>query len=140
MSTLVSIADAVAESLNSGPWGLEAERHYRPAFDLENLDELRVSVVPRSQSIQPASRSATDFEVQIDIGIQQRIQAEGIGVPDAILSLVEAIADHLRFDRLEAMPEAVWVGSTHEPVFVPELYDQHRVFTSVLTVSYRVRR
>ena len=54
--------------------------------------------------------------------------------------VVEAIADHLRFKRLEGFPDAAWVGISNEPVVSSEALEQHRVFTSVLSVTYRERR
>jgi len=41
---------------------------------------------------------------------------------------------------LAGFPEAAWVGLAHEPVVSSESLEQHRVFTSVLSVTYRVRR
>ena len=80
----------------------------------------------------------------IDIGIQQRLQptepSHEQGQIDALLDLVEEIVDHLRFERLVDFPEAAWAGIEHEPVVATEHLDQHRQFTSILTVTYRVLR
>ncbi len=143
MSTIASIADAVAAHINAGTFSqpITAERMYQPAFTLEDLKDLRVSVVPRTTAISAASRDSSIFECVIDVGVQQKLPAgdEEIEI-DRLLDLVEEIADHLRLRRLPDAPEAAWAGITHEPVVSSESLEQHRVFTSVLSVMYRVRR
>ncbi|GIK54175.1 MAG: hypothetical protein BroJett014_31480 [Planctomycetota bacterium] len=143
MSTLVGVADAVAAHINAGTYSrpVIAERMYQPAFTLEDLKDLRVSVVPRTVGISAASRDSSTFECIIDVGVQQKLPAEAEQAEiDALLDLVEEIADRLRLTRLPGAPEAAWVGLAHEPVVSSESLEQHRVFTSVLSVTYRVRR
>ena len=75
------------------------------------------------------------------MGVQKKLPAEGEQAEiDALLDLVEQIADHLRLKRLPGAPAAAWAGIAHEPVVSGESLEQHRVFTSVLSVTYRVRR
>jgi len=50
------------------------------------------------------------------------------------------IADHLRLSRLDDYPQAAWLSIAHEPVVASEHLDQNRQLTSVLTVTYRVKR
>lgn len=140
MSTILDIADAVTASLNAGPFNpaLNAERHYQPAFELPDLAALKVSVVPKSVTTTNATRESGYFDCAIDIGVQKKIVTEA--EIDVLVDLVEQIADHLRQKRLDGFPEAAFVSITNEPVFAPEHLDTQRVFTSVLTVTYRVRR
>lgn len=140
MSTIIAIADAVVAHLNAGTFGqsISAQRVYQPAFTLEELKDLRVSVVPRSTAITTASRDSSTFECAVDVGIQKKIGEEG--EIDGLLDLVEELADHLRLTRLAGGPEAAWVGISHDPVVSSDALNEHRAFTSVLTVTYRVRR
>jgi len=145
MSTIVTIADAVTDRLNAGSFSqpFTAERLYQPTFDLADLATLRVSVVPRSLTITGASRRMSQYEAQIDIGIQRRLTADPADDEseiDDLMGLVEEIADHLRFERLAGAPEAVWVGVAQEPLVATEHLEEHRQFTSVLSVTYRVLR
>jgi hypothetical protein len=143
VSTLTQIADAVTERLNGGTYAVpvQAVRLHQPAFTLEELASLRVSVVPRVVQIAPASRDSVTLECVVDVGVQQKLPAQQPdGEIDALLDLVESIADRLRFARLDSFPEAVWSGIAHDPVVSAESLEQHRVFTSVLSVTYRVRR
>lgn len=141
MSTIAAIA--VAAHINAGTYTrpVTAARVYQPAFTLEDLRDLRVSVVPRTVGISAASRDSSIVECVIDVGVQQKLPAENEEVEiDALLDLAEEIADRLRLTRLPGAPEAAWVGIAHEPVVSSESLEQHRVFTSVLSVTYRVRR
>ncbi len=140
MSTILDIADAVTASLNGGPFDpiLGAERRYQPTFELPDLADLKVSVVPKSVEVTNATRESGYFDCAIDIGVQKKIADEA--EIDALVNLVEQIADHLRQKRLDSFPDAAFVSIANEPVFAPEHLDQQRVFTSVLTVTYRVRR
>lgn len=143
MSAITAIADAVAAHINAGTYSrpISAVRTYQPAFTLEELADLRVSVVPRSTAIATASRDSSTFEHLIDVGVQQKLPAEDEQAAiDDLLVLVQQIADRLRLQRLPGAPETAWAGITHEPVVSSESLEQHRVFTSVLSVSYRERR
>jgi hypothetical protein len=143
MSTITAIADAVAAHINAGTFTqpLTAVRMFQPAFTLEDLKDLRVSVVPRTVQMTPATRDSLAVEYVVDVGVQKKLPAEGADAAiDELLALVEAIADHLRFQRLEGFPDAAWVGIRNEPVVSSEAIEQHRVFTSVLSVTYRERR
>ena len=97
--------------------------------------------MPRTTAISAASRDSSTFECVVDVGVQKKLPAEDEQAEiDRLLDLVEEIADHLRLKRLPGAPEAAWAGIAHEPVVSSESLEQHRVFTSVLSVTYRVRR
>ncbi|MBX3356434.1 MAG: hypothetical protein KF724_12130 [Phycisphaeraceae bacterium] len=148
MSTITDIADAVAARLNAGTFSMPftAVRRYQPVYALDELATLRVSVVPRSLAIVGASRQTSQVDAQIDIGVQKRLSSSPASPAsdeaeiDALLGLVEEIADWMRFARLPTTPEAVWVGVAQEPVVAGEHLEQHRQFTSILTVTYRMLR
>jgi len=53
------------------------------------------------------------------------------------MTLVEEVVDCLRSIRPVG---AAFVAIENEPVFDPDHLDTQRVFTSLLTVTYRVRR
>lgn len=142
MSTVVDIADAVVASLNAGTFNqtFTAERLYQPTFDLSEMNTLHVSVVPRSRNSQMAARDSTFEECAIDIGIQKKVDPDDPDQIDALMDLVEEISDHLKMRRLATTPAAAWLSIENEPVLAREHLEQMRQFTSVLTVTYRVRR
>ena len=140
MSTITAIADAVAAHINAGTFSqpVNAMRMYQPAFTLADLADLHISVVPRTVSIAAASRDSSTFECVIDVGVQKKIADEA--EIDGLLDLTEELADHIRLKRLPDAPDAAWVGIAQDPVVSSEALEQHRTFTSVLSVTYRVRR
>jgi hypothetical protein len=143
MSAFVAIADAVAESINAQIFSppVTAVRSHLPIFDLGTVgDAIKVSVVPRGVVVANASRSMNFVDVSIDVGVQKRVDPEQPAQVDALHDLVEQIGDHLRLSRLDTMPEAQWIGTEHEPVLAAEHLERLSVFTSVLTITYRLTR
>lgn len=107
MSTISALADAVAEHINAGTYAqpVSAVRTYQPAFTLEELGELRVSVVPRTTTVSAASRESSTYEHVLDVGVQKKLPAEdNQAAIDELLELTEAIGDRLRHTRRRVPP------------------------------------
>lgn len=140
MATIVALADAVVSELNSEGWSLPfaARRLYRPRFMPVDLKTLQVSVVPRGLLIEGANRIEDSHQYQIDVAIQQKLDAETVEEIDLLVGLVEEIARHFRWRRLAAMPSALCVKVENEPVYSIEHLEELRCFTSILTLSFRV--
>jgi len=141
-STLIVLADAIVASLNGATFSMtfQAERGYRPVVELPALQAVKVTVIPKSLAISAATRADGFYDCAIDIGVQRKVDVDDPAALDELMKLVEEIGDHLRYHRLEGFTVAAWLALENEPVFAPEHLDQHRQFTSVLTVTYRVRR
>jgi len=142
MSVLLLITDAVVESLNAASLSQEltAERHYQPVFDLPEMADLHVSVVPKGIEVLASSRNQNQHDYAIDIGIQQKVADDAEA--DTLMALAEEIADHFRLSRVQiegtgSIP-VLKVGT--EPVFAPEHLTEKRVFTSIITLTFRVLR
>ena len=142
MAVVTDIADAVVTELNAGTFSmpLEAKRHYRPIFDLAEMQDLHVTVVPKGLAIERLDRSRNQHDVAIDIAVQKKCQAADNTELDPLMALVEEIADFFRLRRLAARPEAVWIRTENVPIYAPEHLDELRQFTSVLTLTFRVVR
>lgn len=145
MSLITTIADAVVTELNSAPAGTFAQaftaaRHYRPQFDLAELKTLRVSVVPKGIGITGLMRNANQHDVSIDVAVQKKVTEPDASELDGWMLLTEQIADFFRLRRLAALPEALWMKTDNVPVYSPEHLEQKQVFTSVLTLTFRVVR
>lgn len=141
-STLIALADAIVASLNGGTFSIsfEVERGYRPVVDLQTLQAVKVTVIPKSLAITAATRADGFYDCAIDVGVQRKMDVDDPAALDELMKLVEEIGDHLRYRKLEGFAVAAWLALENEPVFAPEHLEQHRQFTSVLTVTYRVRR
>ena len=142
MSVIVEIADAVAASINDGTYAepVQAVRAYRPSYDLEELGALKVTVVPRSVNTANLARQQSQVDCTVDVGLQQRVDAGDDARLDALLDLAEQIGDHLRHKRLPGYPQAAWLSVEHEPVVAAEHLDERSTLTTVMSVTYRVRR
>ncbi len=142
MSTLIAIADAVVESLNSASFSQEltAERHYQPVFDLPEMTDLHVSVVPKSVEVLASSRNQNQHDYAIDIGIQQKVADDTEA--DSLMTLAEEITDHFRLGRVQVdgVGSVPVLKVATEPVFAPEHLTEKRLFTSIVTLTFRVLR
>lgn len=149
MSLVTQIADAVTAELNAAPAGtfdpaFTAQRKVLPVHELKDLAELKVTVVPKAVQITGSTRSASQYDITVDIGVQRKLAAGSAPGSndmdtevDTLGALVDQIADYLRQRPLAALPGASWVSIANEPVYAPEHLLEQRVFTSVLTVTYR---
>jgi len=142
MATITDIADAVVTELNGHAFSqpFTARRYYRPVFDLGEMTALHVSVVPKGVTIERADRHRNQYDFAIDVAVQRKFQAGDNAELDALMALVEEIADFFRLRRLAAYPDAVWVRTDNVPVYAPEHLEEYRQFTSVLTFTFRVVR
>jgi hypothetical protein len=139
MSLVIDIADAVTAELADSTFSqaLTPQRKLLPEFDLADLKDLRVTVVPKTLEVGGATRATQQYEVAVDIGIQKKLGADLETEVAALLGLVDEIAAYLTRRPLAAMPAAAWVGLANDPIYAPEHLANQRVFTSVLTLMYR---
>ncbi|NLS95473.1 MAG: hypothetical protein GXX96_25345 [Planctomycetaceae bacterium] len=142
MAVIADIADAVVAALNAGGFSqpLSATRCYLPKFDLAEMKDMHVTVVPKGVAVTAGSRNHNQHDYQIDVAVQKRLAAADNGEIDALMSLVDEIADHFRLKRLDNLQAAAWVKTQHEPIYVQEHLDQMRQFTSVMTLTFRMMR
>jgi hypothetical protein len=142
-ATLIQIADAVVAGLNGHSFSQSfiAERHYRPVFELSEMADLKVSVVPLATSSQWRDRSGQVGQYQLDIGVQQKgdLSFEWL---DGLMYLVDEIAEHLQGNSLTIANAGTYpvrcLDVTNAPVYALEHLEELRQFTSVLTVTYQV--
>ena len=143
MSLAIDRADAVTAELNAAEAGsvnvaFTARRAVLPVFELAELSDLHVTVVPQAIEMTPATRTLVQQDVQIDIGVQKKLGKDLDGEIEPLMKLVEQIADHLRWNPLQNAMDAAWVRAANEPIYSPDHLAEQRLFTSVLTVTYRV--
>jgi hypothetical protein len=141
MATILDIADAVVKELNNTTFSqpVTAQRHYLPKFDLAEMKDLHVSVVPRGLASKALDRSRDNFSYLVDIGVQQKSDMT-LAALDALMNLVEEIADHFRTKPMSNFPEARCTEVKNEPVYAPPHLNELRQFTSVVTLTFRVVR
>jgi len=143
LSLVLDITSAVAAELNAVPAGtfdapVQSVCSVLPVYDLTQMADLKVTVVPKAVQIDGATRATSQFDVQVDVGIQRKLGSDLEAEVAALLDLVDQIAQYLRKRPLAAAPYAAWVSTANEPVYAPEHLADKRLFTSVLTLTYRV--
>lgn len=142
MAKIVEIADAVVQELRGGQFSqpIEVQRHYRPSFELAQMKSLRVSVVPKGIAITGLTRTIDQHEYQVDVAVQKKLAGEGLEEIDDLVGLVEEIADHFGAPRMASLPDVLCVKVENIPVYSTEHLEEMRLFTSVLTLSFRAAR
>ena len=140
MSMVIQVAEAVTAELNAAELSqtVTAERHYVPLFELPEMNELHVTVVPRGVQIENADRTRALHDVQIDIAVQKKFETGDLTEIDPLLALVEEIAEWFRLHRLASFPNARWIKTEHKPLYAQDHWEEFRQFTSVLVLTFRV--
>ena len=142
MPALTDIAEAVRNELNGHEFSrpFEAERMYQPLFELPEMQQLHVTVVPNGVTVHPAGRGLIQHDYAVDVAVQKKFDTNEAVELDPLMALVEEIADFFRLRRLGAAPDAVWAKTENSPVYSQEHMEQFRQFTSVVTLTFRVLR
>jgi hypothetical protein len=137
VALIVDIADAVAAALNGTGFSqiFTAQRAYVPTFDLKDMKELHVTVVPRSVEMTAAARGFEITDLQIDVAVQKKLSTTtttDLAEIDALLGLVQEIAEFVRTTRQFGV--ASWVRTENVPIYSPQHLAEWGQFTSVLTL------
>ena len=143
MQMTIDLADAVTSQVNQSGIVTNAKRMVLPIHDLSQLRELTVSVVPRGVQVQSITRKPSQYDCQVDIGIQQKLTVPQDEIDPAVKELsglVQQIADYLQRQPLTDMPYAIWIKVENVPIYDPDHLANQRVFTSVLTLTYRITK
>lgn len=127
MSEVVKIAEAVAAELAD----CNAELMFFPEFDLKELDDMRVAVVPAGIEYKTVSRAAHEELLKVSVGILKR------GCEDELpelLRLVEGIGLGFLNKKLAG---ATCVAVTFDPIYSPEHLRERGQFTSVIQLTFK---
>ena len=134
----IQIADAVVAELRTGQFApaFVPVRRLLPVRELSELDELRVTIIPRAMESVPLARTTEKRTYTIDIGVQQRVGQDVEHDAAVVMGVAEEIAEFLRNKSLSEKKEASYVGHGIDPIYSPEHLEELRVATSVVTVRY----
>ena len=134
----IALADAVAAEINTGSFSMPvtAQRMLLPEFELADLADLKVTVVPKSLQTVGLTRQAMRHEVEIEIGVQKKLTGTIDTELPQWIEFVQTIDTFLRKRTLTGAIDAAWLKSTIDPLYAREHLAQSRVFTSIITVTY----
>lgn len=146
MSDIVDIAEAVKDALNAATLSMAftAERLYVPVYEIRSLSGLKVSVIAASSEDERLSRAASLATHRIDVGVQNRIgtgamtESEIRAACDPLMDLAEEIADLFDGEPLAGYTQAKCTETSMRVLYLPQMIDTHRVFTSVVTLTFQV--
>lgn len=139
-SELIELTEAVVDALNAETFSMPfiARRHYAPLFDLVDMKELHVSVVPRGVTLEQITRERAARDYRIDIAVQKKMVSGDEEELDSLIALTQEIAESFRGRRLASLPDAMWLKTEHTPIYSPEHLHELRQFTSVMILTFRL--
>jgi len=140
MKLALDIADAIVAELDGNNFSepLVVTRRVLPEYELAELKALTVTVVPKSVQIANITRQSSSFEVAIDIGIQQKVGKDTDAEVARLSGIVSELVTFMNRRKLSGFPAAVFASIANEPVYAPEHLSEKRLFTSILTLIYKV--
>ena len=130
MSEVLKIAEAVAAELAE----YHAEVVFFPEFELRELDEMRVVVVPLATEYKTLSRAAHEELLKVQIGFLKRGCEDNL--PD-LLRLVEGLGLGFLNKKLAG---ATCVCVAYNPIYSAEHLRERGQFTSVIELTFKLIR
>lgn len=127
MADVLRLANAVAGRLAA----YNAEVLFFPTFDLRELEEMRVIVVPVSVEYKNLSRSSHEELQKVQVGILKR------GCEDDLSEMLRFV-ERLGLGFLNThLAEAVCVCVAYNPIYYPEHLRERGQFTSVIELTFK---
>jgi len=134
---IIDVANAIVTELNAATFSqpVTAERGFLPTFDLQEMNELKVTVVPKEDDGKLDTRNQSTHDYAIDIGIQKKPPNIDNTELDPLMLLTQEIADHFLFGKQAA--GATLISPTVRILYLQEHLQKLRQFTSVVTLTFR---
>ena len=130
MSEVLKIAEVVAAELAE----YHAEVVFFPEFELRELDEMRVVVVPLATEYKTLSRAAHEELLKVQIGFLKRGCEDNL--PD-LLRLVDGLGLGFLNKKLAG---AMCVCVAYNPIYSAEHLRERGQFTSVIELTFKLIR
>jgi hypothetical protein len=136
---VLQLAEKIVQTLNAGSFALPftAVRTLFPFYELKDLSNLKVTVVPKSLNIITASRSSSEFDYQVDIAIQKAVKSPDDSEVTALTELALAVAKSFR-NKVYQDIGAVCFKQSIDPLYSVEHIQPPSVFTSVITLNFKI--
>jgi hypothetical protein len=142
VNTLVEIADAVVAVLLAGTYSqpIAPARKYLANYEIKDLDgTVVVTVIPRNSASSIASRTTCQYDHTLDLAVQNKISGSDEDL-DALMALVDDIERSLQLQTLTTASGKIakWTATSSEAAYDLKHLEEKRVFTSVMSVTYRI--
>ena len=127
MSAVVTLAAEVALELAD----FHAEVLFFPEFELRDIEEMKVIVVPLAEEYKPLSRTQHEEILKVQVGFLKR------GCEDELPELLRTV-EKLGLGFLnKQLVGATCVGVAFNPIYSPEHLRERGQFTSVIELSFK---
>ena len=127
MSAVVTLAAEVALELAD----FHAEVIFFPEFELRDIEEMKVIVVPLAEEYKPLSRTQHEEILKVQVGFLKR------GCEDELPELLRTV-EGLGLGFLnKPLAGATCVGVAFNPIYSPEHLRERGQFTSVIELSFK---
>ena len=141
-AVLIEIADAVVTALTASTFSqpISVARKYFANYEIKDLEPTAiVTAIPRNTVSSPASRTTCQYDHTIDLAVQKKISGSDEDL-DALIGLVDEIEKSLRLRTITtgSNQAAKWIGTTSDAAYDLKHLEEKRVFTTVLSLTYRV--
>ncbi len=135
MIEALQLSKELAAVLNTGQFSqsFTAAARALPEYDLAQLKNLTISVVPKSAEVINLTRAVTSLEIGVDIAVQKKVSKELDGDVEELLKLVSEI---VKFVNRKDIANAKFRKVANEPIYSSEHLNEKRLFTSLITVTY----
>ncbi|MFM7842918.1 MAG: hypothetical protein ACKPEY_01640 [Planctomycetota bacterium] len=137
-AAILQLADVIVADLNAATFSQSfiTERSYLPRWRLEDLSTIRVTVVPKDNVGERASRSQWQEDYQIDVAVQQRLGSNEQDQADGLIQLAEELADYFK-TRNPTGDLATLIAVAFTPLFDPDHLEKHKTLTTVIALTFR---
>lgn len=141
---LVAVADAVKAALDAAELSkrIAADRAYAPTFELADLIEPKLTVVPAGMQVAIEARAPLhQFDYLIDVAVHARVEGTTPADLDPWMAYVGEVVDLLRGVVLTTTAgRAACIAIANAPAYSPAHLDERRVFLSLVTLTFRLVR
>jgi hypothetical protein len=141
---LPQIADAVLLAINAAglSQSVSAQRTQNPEFAKEELVAPRCLVVPVSARSKPLTRSMSEYDYDVHVGLFAPVVSDANAEFDAYYSLSEEVEALFARKRLAGYPRAAWVGSAwrNGEAYRANLVRDAKIVAVVLVLTFRTVR
>jgi hypothetical protein len=134
---ILNLADAIVTELNGQTFSqpFTAVRGYLPTFELPELGDLKVTVVPKEDEGKLDTRSSSLHDYSIDIGIQKKPPTIDNSELDPLMLFSQELADFFLFGRRPG--GATLFSNDIRILYLQDHLLKFRQFTSVITLTFR---
>ena len=127
MSAVLEIAEAVAGTLED----YHAEVLFIPEFELRDIEEMKVIVVPLSEEYKPLSRTQHEEILKVQVGFLKR------GCEDELPELLRTVEGMGLGFLNKKLAGATCVGVAFNPIYSSEHLRERGQFTSIIELSFK---